>query len=177
MPKKLSYSSIARIVFIIILATIISGCDSPENYVVVPTNDVTPPTVGMSISQENNNTLISVNETSQPVTMHAVSNVVTFISGASDNDGGIKEVSLWATVTYYKPGQIVGPGLVGAPIKNDVSNASVGESTLKNRFFLYNYDLKQERGSWSSIKVDAWTEGKNFYGGITRTPVVSIYYP
>lgn len=177
MSEKHNYFKIARIVFIMILAILISGCNSPENFVVVPTSDNTPPTAGMTISQENSNTLISVNETSQPVTVHAVSDVVTIIAGATDNDGGIKEVSLWATVTYYKPGQIVGPGLVGAPIKNDVSNATVGQSTLKHRFFLYNYDLKTERGGWSNIKVEVWTEGKNFFGGTTRTPVVSINYP
>ena len=97
--------------------------------------------------------------------------------GSTDEDGGIKAVELWATFTYYKPGQISGPGLAGAPIKQDVSSAQIGESTLKNRFFQYNFDLKKELGSWSNIKIDVWVEGKNFYGGKVSTPKISITYP
>lgn len=178
MPNKLSNSVRSLIVVLIIPASILSGCvtPSPENFVVVPANDSTPPTVGMTIN-DNIKINIDVNETSQPVTIRAGSDVVTVIAGATDNDGGIKAVSLWATYTYYKPGQISGPGLAGAPIKQDVSNARVGESTLKNRFFLYNFELKKELGSWSSIKIDVWAKGENFHGGMAQTPVVSITYP
>jgi hypothetical protein len=173
MPTKLS-----NLVFVLIILA--SGCASftpdPKNFVVVPMNDITPPTVGMTVN-DNSKINIDVSETSQPTTIHAGSDNISIIAGATDEDGGLKVVSLWATYTYYKPGQISGPGLAGAPVKQDVSNAKVGESTLKNRFFLYNFDLKTELGHWSNIKIDVWAEGENFYGGKVQTPVVSITYP
>jgi hypothetical protein len=171
-------NKLSSLVFILIIFT--SACvpttPDPKNYVVVPANDNTPPTVGMTVN-DNNKVNIDVNETSQPITIQSGSDTVSVIAGATDEDGGIKSVKLWATFTYYKPGQISGPGLAGTPIKQDASNAQIGESTLKNRFFLYNFDLKQELGGWSSIKIDIWTEGENFYGGKASTPMVSVTYP
>lgn len=159
------------------LIILTSACTpAPENFVVVPTNDSTPPTVGMTVN-DNNKINIDVNEASQPITIQASSDTVTVIASATDKDGGIKMVELWATYTYYKPGQISGPTLAGAPEKQDISNAQIGESTLKNRFFFYNFDLRKELGSWSSIKVDVWVEGENFYGGRVSTPIVSMIYP
>ena len=169
------YSKLINILIITLLFSA-SGCNTaPANFVIVPASDSTPPTVGMTVNDSKVN--IDVNESSQPVTMRAGADTVAIIAGATDQDGGIKTVKLFAAFTYYKPGQITGPGLVGAPIRQDVSNAKVGESTLKNRFFLYNFDLKKERGNWTSIKIDVWTEGENFYGGTVRTPTVSITYP
>jgi hypothetical protein len=99
---------------------------------------------------------------------------VTIIAGATDEDGGIKAVKMFATLTYYKANQVSGPGLTSGPIRQDVSTSKGGESTLKNRFFQHNFDLKQERSGRDSIKINVWTEGENFHGGKVRTPTVSI---
>jgi hypothetical protein len=120
---------------------------------------------------------ISFNATSQPTTIIAVSDVVTVIASARDDDGGIKAVKIWATYTYHRPGQTAGPGLVSTPVAQNVSNAAVGESTLKSRIVSSNFDLKKELLGWSSIKLDVWVEGENFYGGKVQTPVVSVTYP
>lgn len=166
---------------VFVLSILLLGCqhNSPApnpNLVLVPTSDSTFPTVGMTIN-DNNKINIDVNEKSQPTTINAGSNTVTVIAGAIDEDGGIKAVKLWATFTHYKPDQISNSGLAGAPIKQDVSNAQIGEFTLKNRFFSYNFDMKKELGSWSNIKIDVWAEGENFYGQKVSTPKVSITYP
>jgi hypothetical protein len=164
-------------VLTILLVFSMSGCGppAPENFVIVPASDNTLPTVGMMVNDSKVN--INVNESSQPVTIRAGADTVAVIAGATDQDGGIKTVGLYAAFTYYNPGQTSGPGLVGSPVQQDVSNAKVGESTLKNRFFQHNFDLKKERGNWTSIKIDVWTEGENFHGGMARTPTVSITYP
>lgn len=169
-------NKLSKLVFTLIIFTSACAPLPPENFVAVPTNDSTPPTVGMTVN-DNNTININIDETSQPITIHSDSEIVSVIAGATDEDGGIKVVKLWATFTYYKPGQTSGPGLAGAPIKQDVSNAHIGESTLKNRFFVYNFDLKKELNGWSSIKIDIWAEGENFYGGKVSTSVVSITYP
>jgi hypothetical protein len=148
--------------------------NSPQSFVVVPSSDNTLPTGGLVLYDPDP---IKVDGASQPVTVIAVSDVVTIIAGATDEDGGIKSVRLWATYTYYKPGQIQGPGLASTPVKEDLSPAKVGESTLKNRFVTYNVEVKNQLAGWSSIKVDVWMEAENFGGGTLRTPVVSITYP
>jgi hypothetical protein len=153
----------------------LAGCNpSPQNFVAVPASDNTPPTTGITINDGILNR--DFNEKSQPTTLKVSSNV-TILAGATDNDGGIKSVELWATYTRSKPGQTQNPGLAGAPIKSDISTAKVGESTLKNRFFSYSLDMKKELGSWSNIKVDLWVVGENFHGGKTQTPSISLTYP
>jgi hypothetical protein len=121
--------------------------------------------------------VISFSATSQPITIIAVSDVVSVIASARDDDGGIKAVKMWATYTYRRPGQISGPGLVSMPVAQNVGNAAVGESTLKSRVVAFNFDLKKELIGWSSIKLDVWVEGENFYGGKVQTPMISITYP
>ena len=162
------------------LVVSISGCGppptpSPENFVVVPANDSTPPTVGM-IVEDNSALHIDVNETSQPTAEKTRSDNMSVSVGAIDKDGGVKAVRLWATYTYLKPDQIENPGLAAAPIQQDVSNANVGEPTLKNRFFVYDFNLRKKLGCWSSLQVDVWAEGENFSGAKVKTPVVSITY-
>jgi hypothetical protein len=160
---------------LIFLLTACGPENCPDCYVVVPTGDNTAPEmVAMDIYDPD---VISFNATSQPTTIIAVSDVVSIIASARDTDGGIKAIELWATYTYYKPGQVSGPGLAGAPVTQNTSNATVGESTLKNRIVAYNLELKKALGGWSRIKVDVWIEGKNFYGGTVKTPVVTITYP
>jgi len=173
----------SNLILALVLSILLVACPSPTptpptpdpNSVVVPPNDSTPPMeVGLDVYDPD---LISVSKTSQPITIFAISDVVTVIAGATDEDGGIKAVSLWATYTYYKPGQTSGPGLATAPIKQVVSSATVGGSTPKNPFFSYNFDLKTELGGWSRIKIDIWVQAENFYGGKVQTPVVSLTYP
>ena len=167
-----------NLVFVLIF--LLSACaptptSSPESFVLVPASDNTPPTaVGMAVFDPD---IISVSATSQPITIIAVSDVVSVIASARDDDGGMKAVKMWATYTYYKPGQVSGPGLAGTPITKNVSNAIVGESTLKSRIVAHNFDLKKELGGWSRVKVDVWIEGENFYGGKVQTSVVSLTYP
>ena len=166
----------------LIICILLSGCfhTTPTrpnaNLVTIPATDNTPPTVGMTIN-DNSTININISESSQPTTINTKSAVLSVIAGATDSDGGIKNVKLWASFTHYKSGQTSGPGLSGTPIKQDESNAKIGESTLINRFFLYNFDLKKELGSWENLKLDLWTEGENFYNGKVRTPTVSVKYP
>ena len=120
---------------------------------------------------------ISFSATSQPITIIAVSDVVSVIASARDDDGGIKAAKMWATYTYYRPGQVAGPSLPSSPLTENVSTAVVGESTLKNRIVAYNFDLLNELGGWSRVKVDVWVEEENFHGGKVQTPLVSITYP
>lgn len=157
-----------------ILASSLLPPSSPEEFVVVPTADNTSPMAGMDVYDPRP---ISINQAAQSITIIAVSDVVSVIASARDDDGGIKSVKMWATYTYYKPGQISGPGLVTTPVSESVSNATVGESTLKSRIVATNFDLKKELGGWSKVKVDVWIEGENFYGGKVKTPIVSLKYP
>src|SRR5262245_37075293 len=94
-----------------ILVILLSGCVpptcAPKNFIVVPANDSSPPTVDMTVN-DNSKVNINVYEISQPTTIQTGSDVVTVIAGATDEDGGIKVVKLWATYTYYKPGQTSG---------------------------------------------------------------------
>jgi hypothetical protein len=163
---------------LLILIFFLAGCgpqNCPDCYVVVPTGDSTPPEmVTMDVYDPD---VISFNATSQPTTIIAVSDVVSIIASARDSDGGIQATELWATYTYYKPGQISGPGLATIPVTASTSTVNVGESTLKSRTVAYNLELKKELGGWSRIKVDVWIEGKNFYGGLVKTPTISITYP
>ena len=161
------------------LSLCLSGCPippgSPANFVVVPTSDSTAPTnAAMDVYDPD---AISFNASSQPMTIIGVSDVVRVIAGVRDDDGGIKSVKIWATYTYRRPGQISGPGLAGTPVAHNTSNAAVGGSTLKLRNVAFDFDLKKELIGWSSIKVDVWVEGENFYGGKVQTPTVSITYP
>lgn len=58
---------------------------------------------------------ISIGQTSQPMTIIAVSDGVTVLAYGADLDGGIKALNIWATYTYYKPGQTSGPGVGANP--------------------------------------------------------------
>ncbi len=166
---------------ILVLGTLV-GCPAPRpgadpdpNVVAVPISDPNPPTaVGLDVYDPD---LISVGMTSQPVTIIAVSNEVTVVAGATDEDGGIKALKLWATYTYYRPGQTSGPGLAGAPLKEYLSDAVVGGSARKSPFLTHTFKLKDDLRGWSRIKIDIQVEGENFYGGKVKTPLVSITYP
>ena len=116
---------------LLLVLNMLLGCqpNSPArapNSVVVPTSDSTPPTaVGLDVFYPD---ILSVGKSSQPITIIAVSDLVTVVAGATDEDGGVKALKLWATYTYYKPGQTSGPGLATAPIKQDLSDATVGSA-------------------------------------------------
>jgi hypothetical protein len=121
--------------------------------------------------------LIGIDQSAPSVSIVAVSDVVSIIASATDDDGGVKAVKMWATYTSYKPGVISGPGLVSAPVTESVSTAAVGDSTLKSRVVAYNFEVKKELVGWSRIKVDVWVEAENFYGSRVKSPVVSLTYP
>jgi hypothetical protein len=146
----------------------------PGSLVVVPASDNTPLTLAMDVYDPD---LIPINQTAPSVTIVAVSDVVSVIGSATDDDGGIKAIKMWATYTYSNPGVTSGPGLVSAPVNESVSSAKVGESTLKSRTVAYNFDLKKELGGWSRVEVNVWIEGENFYGGHAQTPFVTLTYP
>lgn len=167
-------TSVLVFVLIILLSSCTPATDN-ANYITVPNDDSTAPTVGMTIYDSKMN--IDITEKSNPITFEASSGIVPILVGATDIDGGIKVVRLWKTVTKFKPDDIEGSGLQSAPEMQDVSTANVGELTLKNRFFKYDLNLSQELGDWAWIKVDVWAEGENFYGGIVSTPKISIKYP
>ncbi len=171
MIKRTSYLVFA----LIILLSSCTPASNNANYVKVPNDDITVPTVGMTINDSNVN--IDVNEESKPTIFETNSGTIPIIVGATDADGGIKVVKLWKTITKYNPSNIEGPSSLSVPEKQDISTAQVGELTLKNRFFTYNLNLNQDLGSASFIQVDVWAEGENFYGGKVSTPKVSIKYP
>jgi hypothetical protein len=161
--------------FLIFLLLGCTPASCPDCYVVVPTSDNTPPIVGMDIYDPD--TPISISQTSQAKTIIAVSDVVSVLAYAADENGGVKTVKIWATYTYYKPGQIPEPDEALAPVTQYESSARVGEQTPKRPTAKYDFDLKKELGSWSRLKVDIWVEGENFYGGKGQTPMISITYP
>jgi hypothetical protein len=129
------------------------------------------------VVNDNYETDIDVQAASRPLTMLSGSDTVTIIATGTDNDGGLRAIRLWAAYTYYNPGQTVGPTLPGVPVRQVVSNAQVGESTAKTRFFFHNLDLDAIRGSWARIRIDVWTEAENFHGGTSQSSTVSIRYP
>jgi len=145
----------------------------PDTLVVVPAADNTPVTIAMDVFDPDP---LTIPQTA-PVTLVAVSDVVTVIARATDEDGGIKSVKMWATYTYSKPGVVAGPGLVSAPVNESISTAVVGQSTLKSRNVAFNFDLKKELAGWTRVKVDVWVEADNFFGNHVQTPAVSLVYP
>lgn len=164
-----------------ILIMLVTGCGAsptsePQDCVVASSNDSTLPTLGLTIT-DFDKLKVDLNETSQPMLIEPIPNVVSVYAGATDDDGGIKVVNLWATYTYYKPGQTSGPFLAGAPIQQVISDGAIGECVRKNMFFFYRLDLKKELGNWSSIQIDVWVAGENFQGGKIQTPKASITYP
>ncbi|MFZ1528058.1 MAG: hypothetical protein WAT19_04860 [Ferruginibacter sp.] len=167
----------AILLFAIFILT--TGCppasqQNQANFVIIPGSDNTLPSAGITINDGNINK--DFNENSAPTTLKVGQNV-TVIAGATDNDGGIKSVELWATYTHYKPGQTIGPGLAGNPVKKYLGNENVGTSVKKNRFFTHSLDMKNELGTFSSVKADLWVVGENFHLGKTQTPVISLTYP
>jgi hypothetical protein len=117
--------------------------------------------------------MMTVSQTTQPLTIITASDVISVIGGARDDDGGIKAVKMWATYNY-RPGQP--SGLATVPVSESISNASVGESTSKSRNVAFNFDLKKELAGWSSMEIHIWIEAENFYGGKVQTGF-SIKYP
>ncbi len=146
-------------------------------YVRVPSSDSTPPEVVSLLVNDHSQLNITITQSSQSMTIQPGSDIVSLEGIATDTDGGIKTVSLWATYTYFRDGQTSGPGLAGAPVTQDRSNAGVGQNTLKTRVVNWDFNLNRDLGSWSSLRLDIWVEGENFYGGKQRTPVVSLTYP
>lgn len=153
-----------------------SKCDKKDqNNVVIPSSDATPPSAALTVNDAVSN--LNIDQTSGPVNFQARDTTLTAIAGGIDNDGGVKSVKLFAEYTYYKPGQISGPTLVGAPIKENISPAQVGATTPKNLFLQHNFNLKTDRGGWSSIRLNLWVETENFHGGKARTQNVTVTYP
>ncbi len=181
------YSIILKIILVISYLFLI-GCvnNTPKqndpNYVIIPQSDSSAPEVGMTI---NDNNTINVNvsdKCGEPPLVKCLppldtkSGVLSVIAGATDSDGGIKSVKLWASVTRSRPGQTAGPGLIGGPVQQIDSNAKIGELTKKNLFFLYNFDLIKELGSWDNLTLVIWTEAENFHGGKVETLSTTIKY-
>jgi hypothetical protein len=146
----------------------------PDCFVVVPTSDATPPTVALNISDQD---LINVPQGSPPLTIIAVSDSVDVIASARDEDGGVRSVKIWVSFTYYRPGQVIGPGLVAAPAAESSSSSLVGESTAKSRVVTASIDLRGPLSSYSRVKADVYVEGENFHGGRVLSPVASLTYP
>jgi len=163
-----------NLAFALVLLLLACPPPPPESLVVVPAADNTPLTLAMDVFDPD---VIPISQTAPSVTIIAVSDVVSVIGSATDDDGGIKAIKMWATYTYSNPGVTSGPGLAGTPVNQSVSNATVGEKTPKSRTVAYNFDLKKELGGWSRVEVDVWIEADNFYSGHAQTPVVSLTYP
>jgi hypothetical protein len=162
----------------LILAVFISACETPpENLVTVPMSDSTSPTVGGLISFSDPNKG-NVDLLSDPIARKVNSGEkITFLASGTDNDGGAKDIQIWANFTYYKDGQQTGPTIPQSPLVSNPSTAIVGEKTLKQRIASYTFDIAQIRKNYTGLSIKTWTIAKNFYGGEIRSPTVTLEWP
>lgn len=99
------------ILMFVMLVSLPQGCTTtscPDCFVNVPINDSTVPTLASMIVSDQGT--FTFNQSSQATTIIAVSDVVSVLASARDDDGGLKAVRIWSTTTYFSTGQVVGPG-------------------------------------------------------------------
>jgi hypothetical protein len=131
---------------------------------------------------DNFKTQVEVIPSSQSLTIYSGSATVSVIGSGTDADGGIKNVTLYSSLTAYADVGInlsvpTVLGVIPSVQAQNGSAAAVGESTLKSRPVAQNIDLTALLGTHSRIKVDVWIEGENFAGAKVTTSRVSILYP
>jgi hypothetical protein len=161
------------------VACLLTGCPpSSSSTVTVPDatkGDPTPPGTlwlqadvpGRPLGNATLNGAASTMDLGEPGTF-------TVTALGSDTDGGIREVRIFSDVTLIKGSQIIGPGLQSGPIAVTTVPGGPGSVVSRNARVQTKIDALAQLGSSHDIVVRLWAEAENFYGGIVRTPVLTV---
>ena len=159
-----------------IVLLLLSSC-TPLPRPNVPASDATPPSAVWLQADAPGVPLANVTLGSAPDTLVLLGNdTVALSASADDPDGGVRVIRIFMTTTRSRPGQIQGPTLAGAPSAENTSSATVGQPADVNLRTSFSLDVPQVLGVFHDMSADVWAEAENHYGGISRTPRLTIRY-
>lgn len=174
------------VLFLGLMTACPTGCQNAGDCVAAASPDPTPPTVALDAHFSSGKPIISVSETSAPVTTKVGGGeVITLLAGGTDNDGGCKDIQIWVETTTWKtnPNGTVtqtGPGLLGAPAATNPDNTSkIGEQVLKKRIAQFNVENFKSPGNpaTNKIRVRVWAVAVNFAGKTTQSATIEFDWP
>ena len=170
-----------RLCWLLVAAIAVSGCD--KNGLTVPASDLTPPTtLWLQIDRPGRPLLNAYITSADPPANAAAGQQMRITARTDDPDGGVKDVQIWMTEQTWRTnpdGTVTstGPGLAGAPVASNPSQAVVGDPAPASRSVTYS--LTPPTAAVGAIRREyvIWARAMNFHGGTVQTQSLTIGVP